>query len=85
MHYQCYAAGVGVVIGVSSKAERYRQETLLYLPKSMAKMVSVAATARAVVIIMQASWGDGLWGSKRIPAYHAHGLHEFFRQRGTRG
>ena len=58
-----------------------KQATLLYLPKSMARMVSVAAVVCAVVIIMQAPWGDGLWGSKRIPAYYAHGLHGFFRPR----
>jgi hypothetical protein len=47
----------------------------------MARMVSVAAVVCAVVvIIMQAPWGDGCWGGKKIPAYHAHGLHGFFRR-----
>jgi hypothetical protein len=44
----------------------------------MARMVSVAAVS-AVVIIMQAPWGDGLWEVAKLSAYHAHGLHGFFR------
>jgi hypothetical protein len=60
IHCHYYVAGVGGVIGVSSKAERYRQARHLCLTKSMARMVLVAAVVCAVVIIMQAPWGDGL-------------------------
>src|SRR5262249_23933793 len=49
------------VVKRGSSAERYRQATHLYLPKSMARMLS-AALASAVVVIVQAPWGEGTWG-----------------------
>jgi hypothetical protein len=49
---------VGKVVKRWSSAERYRQATLLYLPRSMARMVS-ATVVVAVVVIVQAPWGEG--------------------------
>ena len=40
------------------EAPSWTQATLLYLPRSMARMVS-AAVVLAVVVIVQAPWGDG--------------------------
>jgi hypothetical protein len=48
-------------------------------PRRARAVAWMAAVVCAVVIIMQAPWGDGCWGRKQIPAYHAHGLHGFFR------
>src|SRR5262249_5537785 len=60
-----------------SSAERYRQTTLLYLPRSMARMG--AAVVVAVVVIVQAPWGDGWWKCGNSHVTTPHGLHGFFR------
>src|SRR5262245_37918863 len=59
------------------------QATLLYLPKSRARMVS-AALVLAVVVIVQAPWVVGELGwvvTLKLPL--PHGLHEDVRRRGV--
>src|SRR5262249_30897591 len=53
--------------------------TLLYLPRSMARM---GAAAVAVVVIVQAPWGDGWWKCGNSHVTTPHGLHGFFRPTG---
>src|SRR5262249_11929343 len=61
---------VGSVWNSRSPAERYTQATLLYLPRSMARIGRAVAISVVVVFIVQAPWGDGNGVVWQLPRYH---------------
>src|SRR5262245_59318807 len=68
---------VGKVAKRWSSAERYRQATLLYLPRSMARMVPAAVVVVVIGRVPVGRVGTGIVVTSRLPL--PHGLHGFFR------